>query len=599
MRTMVRLVLALFLALTPPLLADDPVPTISPEELVPGQKGYGLSVFAGTEPERFEVEILGVVKNARPELSHIMARLSGHGLEHSGIAGGMSGSPVYIDGRLAGAVAFGYQFGLDPIAGITPIAAMRRLSDLAGSAPDRRPPDRRPMTTPPVGFEDLVRRKLSPDLLEELSARLRPSLATDGQAAVVWNATGFGKLSTGLLGNALGSLAPWGTTTQGSGGGADQPGLLQPATLQPGSAVAAVLVRGDLNLAAHGTVTDRHNDEILAFGHQLFGLGPIRIPMATSEVVTVYPSRANSFKISNTGTTIGAFDEDRSAGGRGYLGAEAPMVPVTVRLRGLAERDFHMEVIPEPLLLSNLIAISALGALETASFTVGTQSLDMKARFQLAGYDDFVLEQSFDGGQAPVQSVIYLMAFGAYLVGNGFEDVEVEAVEIDYVQKAEPRAATLVAAHAERTQVRPGETIRVFLEFQAYRGERYRRTIETVVPSAVPDGRYILLVGDGTSIDGARLLVEQRVPQSFAQALNYLRGLSSRSDLKTLGLLVQPGLAIAGEPLPRLPASVRSIFRGEKSGGVPLGLAILSETSERTERPIEGALRVDLEVKRR
>lgn len=595
----IPILLALLSTLAPACRASEPFPTISPEELVAGQPGYGLSVFSGTEPERFEVEILGVVTNSRPELTYIMARLKGKDLERSGIVAGMSGSPVFVDGRLAGAVAFSYLFGLDPIAGITPIGPMRALGSIA--AP-RLPPGtvgtaveakRRPVS--PVAFEDLVRRDFGDGLAEKLTEGLHPRTADDTRSAIVWSATGFGERSTKILEGAVGEIAPWGATavSGGSAAAAAEP-------LRPGSAVAAVLVRGDLNLAAHGTVTDRRGDEVMAFGHPVFGIGRVKLPMAAAQVVAVYPSRYNSFKISNAGPVVGAFDEDRTAGAHGVVGAEAPMAGVDVRLRGLVERDFHMEVVREPLLQPNMVALSALGALESGSYATGFQSLDMTARFVLSGYGDLVVKQSFDGVSAGVDSVLYLLSFGGYLVGNGFAEVDVEKVDIDYVQVAEPRLATILSAHADRTRIEPGQTVRVFVELEAYRGERFRRTLEVTVPEATPDGPYYVLVGDGTSIDAARLLVEQRTPQSFEQALEYLRALSSRRELKVLGLLPRPGLAVAGEPLPGLPGSVRSIFSAApSSAGTPLGYAITLETSRTEDRPLTGALRVDLQVKRR
>jgi len=598
---MMKITIALTLLLAAPLQAGEPFPTISPEELVAGQAGYGLSVFSGTEPERFEVEILGVITNSKPELTYIMARLKGQDLERSGVVAGMSGSPVFVDGRLAGAVAFSYLFGLDPIAGITPIGPMRALGSIAvprlppgaeGAGTERK---RRPVS--PVAFDDLVRRDFGEDLTEKLTVGLHPTAAADTRSAIVWSATGFGERSTRILESALGEIAPWGAAASTVSGGN---GETSAEPLRPGSAVAVVLVRGDMNLAAHGTVTDRRGDEVMAFGHPVFGIGHVKIPMASGQVVTVYPSRYNSFKISNAGPVVGAFDEDRTAGAHGVVGAEAPMTGVDVRLRGLVERDFHMEVVREPLLQPNMVALSALGALESGSYATGFQSLDMTARFVLRGHEDLVVAQSFDGVSAGVDSVLYLLSFGGYLVGNDFAEVDVEAVEVDYVQVAEPRLATLLNVHAGRTRVRPGESVRLFVELEAYRGERYRRTLVVTVPEGTPDGRYVVIVGDGTSIDAARLLVEQRVPQSFEQALDYLRALSSRRELKALGLLVRPGLTVAGEPLPGLPGSMRSIFGAvPSSAGTPLGYAITLEASQTEDRPLSGVLRVDLEVKRR
>ncbi len=369
--------------------------------------------------------------------------------------------------------------------------------------------------------------------------------------------------------------------------------------LQPGSSVAAVLVRGDLHVAGYGTVTERQGDEIFAFGHPLFGLGPVKVPLASSEVITVIASRADSFKISNTGPVVGAFDQDREAGVHGRIGAEAPMIPVTVRLKGLTEREYHMEVIDLPQLTPNMITLSAYASLEAGSFSAGSQGLDLEARFRLAGHDDLVVRQNFDTFQAGIESVLYLLGFSSFLGLNELAEVDLESVEVEFTQVDRPRTATLVAAHADRRRVEPGETVRLILELQAYRGARYRQTVETTIPANVPDGRFVIFVGDGTSMDGVRLAVEHRTPQTFEQALELMQSFRPRQSLRIFGLLSQPGLAVAGEVLPHLPGSVRQIFAGGTPAGKQLGLAIAYEQDETWDRPIVGYQRVDLEVRRR
>ncbi len=563
--------------------------TFPAEEVSRGQKGYGLSVFAGTEPERFEVEVLGVLHHSTPELSYILARLSGQDLERSGVAAGMSGSPVYIDGRLAGAVAFSYLFGLDAIAGITPIGAMRRLSELPAAMPAR------PTAAPPgleIDFGDLLDRDFAGDLLSRQIDRWRASSLSGARSAVQWTASGFGGAATALLTRAFGDLTPAGST----GGG----GVATAAELAPGSAVAAVLVRGDLNLAGHGTVTDRQGDEILAFGHPMFSLGPVNLPLAPSEVVTVIANAANSFKVSNAGEVIGAFDQDRQAGVRGRLGLSAPTTPLRVSLRGLTEREYRMEVANLPQLRPILLAISALGALDSGSYAAGFQGIDLDATIALEGHGDLRLRQSFAGDQAGIGSIIYLLGFAAYLEFNPLSEVEIESVDVELTQVERPHSATLVAAHPERTRVEPGQRVPVTLELQAFRGERYRHRLEVEVPAAAPDGRYVVLVGDGTSMDAVRLQVERRQPASFDQALALLRSFHSRRELVAIGLLSAPGLAVAGEALPNLPGSVRSIFAaGGIAPGAPLGLDVAHEQVEVLDRPIDGVARIDLEVRRR
>src|ERR1700688_1134443 len=194
----------------PAAAAAEPLPTIGLEEVRGGQRGYGLSVFAGGEPERFDVEVMGWMRNISPDMSYILARLSGKGLESSGVAAGMSGSPVFLDGRLAGAVSFGWAFSKEAICGITPIALMRPLATLGGPLPTTPPP--------PVELAGLLAGKIPADLLARQLARLRPRLgdAPEGAlAGIEWSAAGFGELSRGLLRQALGGVAPTGRAVAG------------------------------------------------------------------------------------------------------------------------------------------------------------------------------------------------------------------------------------------------------------------------------------------------------------------------------------------------------------------------------------------------
>ena len=584
-----------------PLQAEDEVlsstATISPHEVVRGQKGWGLSVFAGSEPERFEVEVLGVVQQSTPELSYILARISGHDLERSGVAAGMSGSPVYFDGKLAGAVAYSYPFDLDAVAGITPIGAMRDLSKLSFGAPLEGAMPAAALLPPSVEFEDLVKREFSADLLTRELERLSTSSggsrsAGAGSSGVLWAASGFGDRARALLDEAVGGFVPMaGGLTGGQGGEVT-------GDLKAGSAVAALLVDGDLLMAAHGTVTETRGDEVLAFGHPLFSLGPVDLPMAHSEVVTVMANAASSFKISNAGQVVGAFDQDRQAGVRGRLGAEASMTPLSIELAGLSEREYKMRVAELPSLRPLLFAVSTLGALDAGSFSSGPQGIDLEARFRLRDHGDLELTQSFDGTSAGLDSVVFLLGFAVFLDSNSFEKVHIEDVEIRLEQVARPRLATLVAAHAERQRVQPGSLLPVTLELVAWRGERFRRTVEVQIPDDAPEGRYYVLLGDGTSLDAARLTIERRTPETFEQALRQMRSLHSRRQLQVFGLVARPGLSVAGEALPHLPGSVRSILSsgGVSPGAVPLGLAIHHVQLEEMEQPIAGAVRIDVEV---
>jgi len=365
----------------------------------------------------------------------------------------------------------------------------------------------------------------------------------------------------------------------------------------PGSAVAALMVQGDLSLAGHGTVTDRHGDEILAFGHPMFALGPVDLPLATSEVVTVITSAINSFKLSNAGAVIGAFDQDRQAGVRGRLGRVAPTTPVRVELDGLAQREYHMRVANIPQMRPLLIAVSALGALDSGSYSGGYQGLDLVAEFDLPDYDKLTLRQSFDGEQAGMQSILYLLNFALYLENTTLAKVEIAAVDVELDQVDRPRSATLVAANPQRRRVEPGARVPVTLELQPFRGERYRSTLEIEIPEHAAAGRYVVILGDGTSMDAVRLAVEQTSPQTIEQALAFLGSLHSRRQLQVYGLAAGNGLTIAGEPLPDLPDSMRSVFTAAATPvQVPLTLTIVHQQLKTLERPIDGVARIDFQV---
>lgn len=552
------------------------------ESVRPGLTGYGLSVFEGAVPERFEVEVLGVWRNTQPSTSFILARLKGRGLESSGVIAGMSGSPVYVDGRLLGAVSFSWLFANEAVAGITPIEQMRQLS--AGASPS---------FSSSAGLRSREPRDLisgAPtwqEVLEPLGSLGGTGLES-AVSGVQWSTVGFGHATRRSLKVALDSLSPAGL--------AEEAGDLE---LVAGSSVSGVLVDGDLRLAATGTVTERRGDEILAFGHPFLGVGPLSMPMATSEVVTVLSSQMNSFKITNLGAVVGAFELDRAAGMRGRVGADAPMTPVNVRIAGLVDRQFELRVADLPLLTPTLVAISTLGSLEAASQTGGSQGLDLRARFDLAEWGELEIRQSFDGELASQEAAFYLFAFTGFFLNNRFEQVDLGSIDIELEQHAEPRTAHLVGAHVSQTLVRPGDRIELVVDLQAYRGDPFRATLALDVPTGLPEGRYSLLVGDGVSVDMARLEVERTAPQTFPQALRFLRSFHSSRELVALGVFRGEGLSVGGEVLPQLPASVRSLWSAAPStGATPLRLAVAQESVIELDQPLEGIVRVDLEVQR-
>ena len=319
--------------------------------------------------------------------------------------------------------------------------------------------------------------------------------------------------------------------------------------------------------------------------------------MAESEVITTIPSVQSSFKLSNAGRLIGVFDQDREAGAHGVLGVEPPLTPVNVKLKGLVDREFHMVVADSHMFKATLITLSALGALNAASHTTGFQGIDVKARFAIEGHEDLTVQQSFDGNQAAVDGALFLLSYAAYLELNELERSPITAVDIEMAQVLEPRVQTLEEVHASKRRVKPGDEVTLHLGLKPYRGERIRRTMVVDIPDDIPDGRYYLMVGDGSGVDAARLMVEPATAETLEQSLALMRTFHSRRELRVMGLVAADGLTLGGHVLPELPASMRSVLaRGRNVSAMQLRVA--GEWQESLETPMDGIHRVDLVVER-
>ncbi len=570
---------------------------ISVDEVTRGQTGYGVTVFEGTETERFDVEVVGVLRNFNPGVSFILARLSGRGLEESGVAGGMSGSPVYLDGKLAGAVAFSWDFSTGALAGITPIDAMRDLGALPGGAPAA--------TSPALGragahWQRLLDlrddpQKVDASALDEALSRFAPTqLGAGAEAGLTLAAAGLGAQTRGRLERLVGGLAPAGRMAETE----------SPPEIAGGSAVSAIMVGGDLQMSVNGTVTERNGDELVAFGHPWLGIGEISVPMAAAEVVTVVASRRSSFKVSNTGPVIGAFDQDRFAGMRGQIGAQANTTPMTVKV---SQRDatgaaavtaaYDLELADLPILRPSMVAVAMLQALESGSRSSGDQSLEMRLRVDLEGHDPIAVSQSFEGTGAGTSAAIYLLSLVGFLETNRFEDVDVRSIDVELDQWSTPRVHRLRRVVPSRRELHPGDTVTLYVESEEYRGGRVRDEVEVTIPSDAREGSYYLFVGDGPSIDSARLQIEPNESKGLDDSLSLLRSFSAQDELVVLGVRRGSGLVRDGRALPSLPGSVRSTLAGG-SGVAAKRLQLEIVTSEKVAlgRPLDGLQRVDLKI---
>jgi len=600
----------LLLAPQPNLSAATPIMPVS--ELRPGMTGVGRTVFDGTRVEDFKVHILGVIENVMgPQRTLVLSRLEGGPLAQAGVIAGMSGSPVYIDGRLVGAISYSLgSFSKEPIAGITPISEM--TADAAVQIP--RPAASRVRVDFPVTPDNVVaavRKALiwnRPFASRATDARFS-GVATPGgfrgsdlgpmlrPIAVPLAMSGFDSDLTDLLGM---TFRDQGFVPMAAGAAGRYGEMPYEGPLKAGDAVGVNFVTGDFLLGATGTVTMVDEDRVYAFGHPMYNLGPTDFPMTRAYVYTVLPSLSSSSKLSTTGETIGIIQQDRPTTIAGRLGPGPKMIPVTVVLRSdhAVDRTFNFNVVKDqlftPLMTSSVLAnLFASYERQFGASTFAVQGKVFVARHGTVNFDNLFSGESPAGGAAA--SVIAPLAA---LVGNDYEPIDIEKLDIVINTSEEERTATLERIWIDDPRPRAGRTVPVKVLLRPHRGEDFIRTVPIEIP-ANASGTLSLLVTDGLRLSQseqreARLPQPRSVPQ-LVRALNRER----RNDRLYVRLLSsQPGAVVNGELLASLPPSVLAIIEGDRSTGGAGGLnsATLGEWEIPTEQAVTGARTLTISV---
>jgi hypothetical protein len=552
--------------------------------------------------------VLGVLQNVTgPRRNLILARLEGGPLATTGVIAGMSGSPVYIDGRLLGAVAFSLgSFSREPIAGITPISEMIEATEV--SVP--RPPAQRAAVPLPLSHEVMVGalkdglprarpfaerradvRTVSGSGIDPFALSLRPVATPLGVA-------GFSGEARELLMEVFSDagFAPVAVGTMAS------PSPASPSEpLQPGDAVGVSLVSGDLALGATGTVTHVDGDRVYAFGHPLFSLGPVQFPMTRSYVHTVLPSLLSSIKIASLGPVIGAFRQDRATAIAGTLGPAPPTVPIRIALesdRG-SRHTFSLQVADDQMYTPLLAYVSLLSVLQSYERESGAATFTVTGETRVKGHGRVALEDVFTGDSPSVNAAAYVATPLNLLLRNDRAPVEIEGVDVTIRSTEQQRRATLERAWIDAVRVRPGRTVDLKVVTRSYRGEETLRTVPIEIPPNAR-GTLSLLVSDG-----ARLAQwEQREwrqavdAQSVDQLIRVFNDTRKNNRLYVRLIRPAPGAVVDGETLPALPPSVLAVLEADKSGGSfsPLRNAIVGAWEFPTDFAVVGSRLLTLHV---
>jgi hypothetical protein len=556
---MKRALLALALLSLPLLcLAQSPKPaeTMPLSQIHTGMKGVAYTVFEGTKPEPMDVEVLGILRNANgPKGDVILVRLGGAKAEYTGVVAGMSGSPVYFDGKLAGAVAFRIgEFSKEPIAGVTPIAEMMEISAL-----DRTPaPAPAPLDLKPVG------------------AATAGKVATPGfdQTSLAGFANYLKPIETPLVfsgfdEDAVKRFAPQfasaGIVPVMGVGSVDN--VKQPEPLEPGSAVSAVLVRGDMNIAATCTVTYSDANELLACGHPLMQFGMIDLPMTKAQVLATLPSPANSFKIVNATEPVGAFVQDRHNGILGEFGKTPKMIPVTLTIHGAsADKQFHYEILNHSRLSPVAMATTVFNALHGLNEYGDEITYHMNGAIQVNGYPDVALHDMFasvDGNQpGAMLAAISLGDRFARIYDNPYSVPGIQGVNLEFDIQRDSRWARMESARTDVTEARPGDEIVIETLLRPYRGDGLVERIPIHIPTSTSKGSLRILVSDGDTLDRLRYSAAAVRKLDLAATIAFLNKEHANNRVYVSLLEANPQAIIADEVMPALPLSVMNVMDG-------------------------------------
>jgi len=524
------------------------------KDLKPGMLATGKTVFSGDRVEDFRVEILGVLENIGPKQSLILARLSGGPLEKTGVMQGMSGSPVYIDGKLVGAVAMAFPFSKEPIAGIRPIEDMVRV----GAAPSE--PLRRVKV--PVEKASLENANLTAMLP-------RPEEAMSGDMRMVDIATpvwfsGFTRQAIEQFAPQLRALGL--EPRQGvSGGGSVDAKMGDRSALQPGSMISVELMSGDLSVGADGTLTYVDRDKVYAFGHRFLAVGPTELPFARSEVLTLLPSVASSFKISSPKEWMGTISQDRSTAIAGDLGRRARMVPVsiTVARAGRKVDGYQMQMANDRFLAPFLTQIAVFSVIDSTERALGAATYGVRGEIEFQGSAPPLKLNNMYAGDANTAMQVSLSAAIplAYVLQSGFSSLQVKSVALDIDSFDEKKQLQIDQVEAAPHEVRPGETVKISAVLVGENGAEVTRTLDYEVPVGAPAGPLYFTVADGNvaNLSEVRQILGS-TPHSAEQLVATVNKLRTNTKAYVRVWRPDPNFQLEGEDFPDPPPSLALIL---------------------------------------
>jgi hypothetical protein len=556
-------------------------------DIRPGMKGVGRTVMRGTKLEEFEAEVLGVMRDVSPGRDMVLCRLKGCNLEHAGIIQGMSGSPVYIEGKLLGAVAFAWEFAKDPIAGITPFSQMiqfvrsndRRITAESKENAAGAVPASSLRSMPPLVeglFDDRATDLWSSALPVPVSGG-----ALAGMTPIVTPlaASGFSPRALSLLGE---RLRPLGMAPM-AGGAAPERIIREEGDrpLVPGSPLSIAMVTGDFDLSGIGTVTHVEGNRVYGFGHPMLSLGACDLPMMTGYIHTVYPRASVSMKMGSPLKVVGVIDTDVSTSVAGRIGPKPDMLPLSVKVKTSRYADaqtYHVEMVREPMLLSSLVMAVLTNAIDTEGNLPEELTAHLSATVRLKGADSITVQDTFSGPRytgpmgaaflfSPLSSIVNI------LVRNPIAPVRIESIECDVQIEPGRKMAILESVRLASETVEPGQDLKALVTLKPHKGGRETLELKIPIPRDFPEGPCEVVVCDANNSVRRQFRNDPAIldPRDVEGLVRSIRVQTDPKRTSVYFHIPSPerGLTVKGQALPNLPGSVRAAFASKRETPMP------------------------------
>jgi hypothetical protein len=596
---MTMLVATMTVEFSPARADPNPIYCWQVDDVRPGMKGFGRTVMHGTKVETFQAEVLGVLKNTSPGRDMILCRLSGLGLEKTGVIAGMSGSPIYLDGKLLGAVAFAWPFGKEPIAGVTPFCQMHGFVETY---------ERRDLTEKQIPARVGLRTplRIGDAVFDSITVSQDFEGHPEGSGDGLWlmplrtplAATGFSEHSLQFFGERVRSAGLY--PMQSGGASAPVRDQEKNVSLEPGGPLAVAMVTGDFDLSGIGTVTHIEGNRVYGWGHPFFGCGGCDFPLSTGYIHTIYPRQSVSFKMGSPLKTVGVINADVSTCIAGWIGKTSDMLPVHMTVvsgPGESPKTYHVEVVRQRPLLASLILTVLTNSVDMEGEWPEEMTAQLQARIELEGRQPLTIKDTFSGsgysgGRAPQALFAQVAAVVNILTYNSFKPVRINRIECETHLLPGRRTAEIEAIALDSETYAPGEKLKATVYLLPYKGLRQRVPVTLQLPGDLPEGSYTVTVCDDmTSVrrqlrDNPNWSCPQNLDQVF-EALE-VQASAQRTHLVMRLPLDAGGIALDGRSLPDLPPSMVQILGNtRKTGAQSMGRALVSH--QQTNWVIQGS----------